>query len=222
MRCPATPVAPFRFRQALLLAAPLSAGLIGAAPAQAQGADTYGPWLLTCATDSMTDRQRCRMTHSSPVEPATAGQSAMALEIVQRNGALVPAVTARDLGLESAGRGLLAFTGTAQIRFPPQPMMEMPCRLEGRSVVCTPRPEEAARAAEELARAERVLVRLTGLGTGGTDAEPRALRLANTTAALAALRERLPAGSATGPTEAEPGLDLRDMLLRLQRFFFPE
>jgi hypothetical protein len=206
---------PGLFLRALPLAVPLAAAAL---PPPARAADSYGPWLLTCSTDSMTDRQRCRMTHEMPVEPASAGQSAMALEIVQRDGALVPAVTARDLGLESAGRGLLAFTGTAQIRFPPQPMLAMPCRLEGRSVVCTPRPEDIPRAAEELAQAERVLVRLTGLGAGGTDAEPKALKLASTAQALAALRARLPADAAP---EAEQGFDLPELLLRLQRFFFP-
>jgi hypothetical protein len=200
-----------------LLVLPLAATL----PQPARGADTYGPWLLTCATDSMTDRQHCRMTHETPVEPASAGQSAMALEIVPRGGMLVPAVTARDLGLENAGRGLLAFTGTAQIRFPPHPMMQMPCRLQGRSVLCTPRNEDIPRAAEELAKAERALVRLTGLGTGGMEAEPRALRLASTGEALAALRARVPADAAPEP-EQEQGFDLQDLLFRLQRFFFPQ
>ncbi|MFC7552712.1 hypothetical protein ACFQU7_11265 [Pseudoroseomonas wenyumeiae] len=144
----------------------------------------------------------------------------MALEIVARDGMLVPAVTARDLGLENAGRGLLAFTGVAQIRFPPHPMMEMPCRLRGRSVVCTPKPEDLARAAAELARAERVLVRLTGLGSGGSEAEPKALQLADTGEALAALRARLPQGPAE--PEADSGFDLRDLFQRLQQFFFPQ
>jgi hypothetical protein len=209
---------PWVFLRVLPLAAPLLGGL--ALPPPARAADTYGPWLLTCATDSMTDRQRCRMTHETPVEPAAAGQSAMALEIVARDGLLVPAVTARDLGLENAGRGLLAFTGMAQVRFPPQPMMEMPCRLQGRSVVCAPKPEDAPRAAAELARAERMLVRLTGLGSGGSEAEPKALRLASTAEALAALRTRLPQGPAE--PEADSGFDLRDLFLRLQQFFFPQ
>jgi hypothetical protein len=202
-----------------LLAAPvLFLALALAAPRMAQAAgDTYGPWLLGCATDSMTDRNNCRMTHNQPVEASTASQSAMALEVVMRNGLLVPAVTARDLGLESARRGLLAFTGTAQIRFPPQPMMEMPCRLEGRSVVCAPKPEDAARAADELARAERVLVRITGLGSNA-EMEPKTLSLAQTGPALAALRARTtPEAPGTAP---EPGFDLHDLFLRMQRFFF--
>jgi hypothetical protein len=166
----------------------------------------------------MTDRQRCRMTHETPVEPASAGQSAMALEVVRREGLLVPAVTARDLGLESAGRGLLAFTGTAQIRFPPAAMLEMPCRLESRSVVCTPRAEDTARAAAELAQAGRALVRVTGLGSGA-EAEPKPLKLERTPEALAALRARLPAEQGS---EAEAGFNLRELFLRMQRMLFPE
>ena len=210
MRLPTTPV----------LAAALACGLVpllGAVSARA--ADTFGPWLLTCATDSMTDRQQCRMTHDTPVEPASAGRSAMALELVRRGGQLVPAVTARDLGLESAGRGLLAFTGTAQLRFPPQPMLEMPCRLEGRSVICAPRPEDVPRAAAELLQASRVLVRITGLGSGSAEAEPKPLRLERTTEAVAAFQARLPD---QGEAEAEPGFDLRTLYQRMQRYLFPE
>ncbi|MBO1077598.1 hypothetical protein [Roseomonas haemaphysalidis] len=190
-----------------------------AAAAPAARAETFGPWLLDCATDSMTDRQSCRMTHETPVEPASAGQSAMALEVVRRGELLLPAVTARDLGLDTAGRGLLAFTGTAQIRFPPAAMLEMPCRLDGRSVVCVPRAEDAARAAAELPQAGRALVRITGLGSGG-EAAPRELRLERTADALSALRARLPADG--GAPAAEPGFDLRDLLGRAQRFLFPE
>jgi hypothetical protein len=191
-------------------------GTLAAPPARAE---TFGPWLLDCSTDSMTDRQRCRMTHETPVEPASAGQSAMALEVVRRGDRLLPAVTARDLGLESAGRGLLAFTGTAQIRFPPAAMLEMPCRLEGRSVVCTPRPEDATRAAAELAQASRALVRISGLGSGAETA-PKELRLERTAEALAALRAGLPAEQ---PGEAEQGgFDLRELFDRAQRFLFPQ
>jgi hypothetical protein len=194
--------------------------LLASGPRPATAADTYGPWLLVCATDSMTDRNSCRMTHEQPVEPASPGQSAMGLEVVARDGLLVPAVTARDLGVDNPGRGLLAFTGTAQVRFPPQPMFEMPCRLEGRSVVCTPRPADMARAAEELAKSQRVLIRVMGLGSGSAEAEPRSLPLTRTPEALAALRARMPANSAAPPPE--PGFDLRDVFQRMQRFFFPE
>ena len=144
----------------------------------------------------------------------------MALEIIPREGMLVPAVTARDLGLDNPGRGLLAFTGTVQMRFPPQPMFEMPCRLEARSVVCVPKPEDMTRAAEELAGASRVLVRVIGLGSGSVEAEPRNLPLSRTADALAAFRARMPPN--TAPPPPEPGFDMRDLFLRLQRFFFAE
>lgn len=190
---------------------------IGAAmPARAQ--DSFGPWILTCAADPMTDKATCRMTHQTPVEPASAGSTALALEVAPRRGRLVPVVTARELGLDSAARGLLALTGTAQLRFPPHAMFEMPCGLEGRSVVCAPRPEDAARAAEELPRADRVLVRVMGPGGASSETPPRELPLAQTEAALAAFRARAPAEQAAEPP---PPFDLRELVQRMQRFFFP-
>lgn len=194
--------------------------LLATAPLPAMAQDQFGPWLLVCTTDSMTDHNSCRMTHEQPVEPASPGQAAMALEVLARDGKLVPAVTARNLGIDNAGRGLLAFTGTVQVRFPPQPMFEMPCRLEARSVVCTPKPADMARAAEELPQAQRALIRVVGLGSGTAEAEPRKLPLSRTVDALAAFRTRMPPESA--PPPPEPGFDMRELFLRLQRFFFAE
>ncbi|PHK95994.1 hypothetical protein CR162_05180 [Pseudoroseomonas rhizosphaerae] len=194
----------------------LAAGL-AAAPARA-ATESHGPWILTCAADPMTDRSTCRMTHNQPVEPATDSQGALALEVAPRRGRLVPVVTARELGLESATRGLLALTGTVQLRFPPNALFEMPCGLEGRSVVCAPRPEDAARAAAELAVADRVLLRVLGLGSATAEGPPRELPLSGTPAALAAFRARAPAEQAEEPP---PPFNLRDMLQRLQRFFAP-
>jgi hypothetical protein len=186
--------------------------------AQAQPVQNLGSWILSCARDAMTDRATCRMTHAQPAEPASLGQGALALEVAPRRGLLLPVITARELGLDSAARGLLALTGTAQLRFPPHPMFEMPCSLEGRSVVCAPRPEDAARAAAELAGADRVLVRVLGLGSATADAPPRELPLSQTAAALAAFRAQVPPGEAEPPP---PPFDLRELLQRLQRFFFP-
>lgn len=197
----------------LLLAAGLPAGAARAAT------DTHGPWILTCSADPMTDRASCRMTHNQPVEPATEGQGALALEVAPRRGRLVPVVTARELGLESASRGLLALTGTVQLRFPPHALFEMPCGLEGRSVVCAPRPEDAARAATELTTADRVLLRVRGLGSATAESEPRELPLSDTPAALAAFRAQAPAEQSEEPP---PAFNLRDMLQRMQRFFVPE
>jgi hypothetical protein len=199
--------------------------LLLALPALAQtgtqtgGTETFGPWLLSCTLDRMTDQSSCRMLHRQPVDPASAGQAALTLEVEDRGGRLVPVVAARDLNLEGAARGVLAFTGTAQLRFPPNRLFEMPCGLEGRSLVCAPREGDLARAAAELPTADRVLVRVTGLLVPRDQAmtEPVELRLSDTAAALARLRARVPAGSS--PPPPRPGLDLREMLERLLRWW---
>jgi hypothetical protein len=192
---------------------PLLAAL--AAPAAAQTTETIGPWQLVCVTDRMTDRSDCRLRHRDPVEPGAAGRPGLSLELLDRGGRVLPSVTARDLSLEDASRGLLAFTGTAQLRFPPNRLFEMPCGFEGRSLVCAPRAEDAARAAEELPRAATVLMRMqvTG-GQGG--GEPAELRLAETAEAIRRLRARMPEGSAAQPPA---GFDARDLMQRFQRLF---
>ncbi|MDT8331709.1 hypothetical protein RQ831_11640 [Roseomonas gilardii] len=188
----------------------------GAAP----GAEEIGSWILTCAADRMTDQTSCRLLNRRPAVPASAGQAALTLEAVRRGGRLVPAVTARDLTIEGIGRGLLAFTGTAQLRFPPNRFFEMPCGLEGRSVVCAPKAEDVERAAAELPSAERALVRIVGLVPEESEsAEPTELRLSRTGEALARFRARAPEGP--GTSEAAPGFDLREMLGRLMRFLNP-
>lgn len=177
--------------------------------------EQIGPWQLGCVTDRMTDRSACILRHRDWVERPSVGVG-LAFEVMERNGRLVPAVTARDLSLDSAARGLLAVTGKAQLRFDQNVMMELPCGLEGRNLVCVPRTADAARAAQELAGAERALVRMTGFGSNTTAAtEPTELRLAQTVAALERLRRAQPAG--TAPPPAESGLDLRELLGRMQR-----
>ena len=198
---------------------PVAAQGTSGAGAAHNGTEEIGPWLLGCNADRMTDRTECRLLHRQPVEPASIGRAALALEVADRGGSLVPVVTARNLTIEGAGRGLLALAGTAQMRFPPRRLFEMPCALEGRSVVCAPRGEDALRAAAELPAAERVLVRVTGLlDAEGDAAEPTELRLSRTAEALSRLRARAPESSVSPPP---PGLDLRDMLGRLLRFFAP-
>jgi hypothetical protein len=113
---------------ALLLAA---AALPVAAQPTGALAESIGTWRLTCATDRMTDRTACTLLHQRPAERSEPGSPALALEIVDHGGHLVPAVTARDLTLEGAARGLLALH-------------------EGR-------PTEATELLEEAAAAERAL-----------------------------------------------------------------
>ena len=179
--------------------------------------EEIGTWRLSCVADRMTDRNDCLLRHREPVERAAGpGGSSLVLEIQDRGGRLVPVVAARDLTLEGAGRGLLALTGTAQLRFPPNRYFEMPCTLEGRALVCAPRAEDAARAAEELAAAPTALVRMAGFGAGG-GTEPVELRLERTRDALARYRARVPEGSA--PPPAASGLTLPELLGRVQRLF---
>jgi hypothetical protein len=209
---------------ALLLA--LLAGPLAAAPAAAQPVTTpaavppeeIGSWRLSCITDRMTDRADCLLRHREPVERAQgAGGSSLVLEVQDRSGRLVPVVTARDLTLEAAGRGLLAVTGTAQLRFPPNRYFEMPCTLEGRTLACAPKAEDAARAAEELPAAGAALVRVTGLGAATAQTEPVELRLERTRDALARYRARVPEGTAPQPQPS--GLTLPEILGRFQRLF---
>lgn len=191
-----------------LLLLPLS---VNAQPAP----EAIGSWQLACVTDRMTDRTACLLRHRDWVERPSVG-AGLAFEILDRGGRLVPAVTARDLSLDSASRGLLAVTGKAQLRLDQNGMMELPCSLEGRSLVCLPRSADAARAAQELAVAERALVRMSGFGSNTTaTTEPTELRLAQTASVMERLRRAQPAG--TTPTES--GLDLRELLGRMQRLF---
>lgn len=195
--------------------ATLLAVLLLSMPALAQVDASIGTWRLSCSTDRMTDRSVCQMVHAQPVERSEPGRSSLALEIVERGGRLVPAVTARNLTLDGAARGLLALAGSAQLRFPPNRFFEMPCELQGRSLVCAPRPEDLSRAETELVSAERVLIRMQGLA--GAGAEPVELPLGRTAEALARLRREAPPG-ALGAAEP-PAAEGRDALQRLFRMF---
>jgi hypothetical protein len=195
------------------LLAPLAA-LAQPAPAQ-PAPEAIGPWQLSCVTDRMTDRTACTLRHRDWVERPSVGVG-LAFEILDRGGRMVPAVTARDLSLDSVSRGLLAVAGSAQLRLGTNAMMEMPCGLEGRNLICLPRSADAPRAAQELPAAERALVRMAGLGSNtNAGTQPTELRLADTAAAIERLRRQQPAGSVAAPPE--PGLDLGGMLGRLQQ-----
>lgn len=188
--------------------------LLLAVPARAQPVEEIGTWRLACTTDRMTDRTTCLLRLRAWVEPPSGSTPGLALEVIERGGRLVPAITSRDLTLEGAARGLLALTGTAQLRFPPHRLFEMPCGLEGWSLICAPRPEDTARAEQELPQAERVLVRMLGMaGSGSPAAEPVELRLSSTAEALARYRQAVPPGIAP----EQPGLDGRELLQRLLR-----
>ncbi len=183
-------------------------------------ADEIGTWRLGCVTDRMTDRAACQLRHRDWVERPGAGlanAAGLALEIQDRGGRLVPVVTARDLGLDGASRGLMALTGRVQMRFGTNPMFEMACTLEGRSLACFPSPNEAAAIERDFAAADRLLVRVNSLGAGvGNTVEPTEIRLERTRDAMAALRRQVPPGSPPPPAD---GNDLRELLGRMQRLF---
>jgi hypothetical protein len=180
--------------------------------------ETIGTWRLHCTVDRMTDRGACVMRHRDWVEPPSPGQAGLALEVRNRDGRnWVPVVAARDMPLEGAARGILALTGTAQLRFPPNRLFEMPCGLDGRSLVCAPRAAGAPRAAAELPGAPVVLVRMVGLGTGGgAQSEPVELPLAATAEALARFQRIAPDPPPPAPP---PSAEVRELIDRLQRLF---
>ena len=176
--------------------------------------EEIGSWTMACTMDRMTDRSACVLRLKAWADPPGEHSPGMALEIQDRGGRLVPVVTARELTLEGAGRGLLALTGTAQLRFPPNTFYEMPCGLEGRTLACAPKRADAERAERELAAATTALVRITGMGGG--NAEPVELRLTGTAQALARFRQFTPPSPAR---DDAPGISGREAMDRLRQLF---
>ena len=73
--------------------------------ALAQPDQDIGAWRLACIQDRMTDRAACTLRHRDWVEKPSAGTPGLALEVIDRRGRLVPAVTARELTIEGASHG---------------------------------------------------------------------------------------------------------------------
>lgn len=177
---------------------------------------TIGSWLLACAMDPMTDTQVCRMRHRLWLVVPSEDQPGIALEVQLRSEHLVPVIAMRRLTLNTALSGLLGLTSTAQVRFSTAPMAELPCSLDGTSVICAPAKADGARLADELANASTVLVRFRALGNlpitvpDGT----LALDLDRTQEALARYRV---AGPEVAPTQTSLSEDIRDTAERLLR-----
>jgi invasion protein IalB len=125
---------------------------------------TIGAWVIACATDPMTDARVCRMRHRLWLVVPNETQPGMAFEVQLRDGHPAPAVTVRDLSLTTALSGLLTLTTTAQLRFDGAAMAELPCALDGTSVVCAPTKADAASLAEQMAKARTVLVGIRAVG----------------------------------------------------------
>jgi len=176
-------------------------------------AEDIGSWRLDCTVDPMSDRADCIMRHRSWIEvprEGAEGTPGMAFEMIRRGEAVMPAITSRGLGLETVTRGLMAFGANAQIRFDRHPMVEAPCAIEGRAMVCVPRTELAGDLARQMESARTVLVRFratTPLPIGGP-AAPVALDLSETARALARFRQMVPAQAAAAPLSQPPAAGL--------------
>lgn len=173
-----------------------------------------GSWLLSCAMDPMTDAQVCRMRHKLWLVVPNDSHPGMALEVQQRFDQLVPTVTVRDLSFGTALSGLLTLTATAQLRFDGNPMVELPCALEGASVICAPAKGDAAALAEQLPKARSVMVRFRSVGNLPLPVPdgPLALDLDRTADAL--VRYRL-AGPAKDGAQPWIGQDIKGTVERL-------
>ncbi|GIX09814.1 hypothetical protein [Elioraea sp.] len=201
---------------AVLLVAAAAAAQAPTVPRVAETRE-IGSWLLACSADPITDRTDCILRHRLWIVPPERGEGpGIALEIVRREERVLPAVTARGLTLADTGRGALAFAAAAELRLDQDAALDLPCTLEGRDAVCLPAGEAASRAAEALARARRALVRLrTAARLGGGGGEVYALDLAETAAAIAALRERGP-GAPPPPSPVAGFLEQLERLIRGQ------
>lgn len=187
--------------------------------------ETIGSWVLACATDPMTDKGTCTLRHRTWLEEPRRGDAprpGVALEVLLRNGLAVPALVARDLTLDSARLAVMGIAASAQVRFGREPMMEFPCTLEGRSVVCAPRGEQAEIAAAQLMNAATMLARLPQNPITGSGGEPLALDLSETRTAVQRLRARMPDPPPPDPAPAQSLQSQMDRLLEQFRRMLPQ
>jgi hypothetical protein len=144
------------------------------------------------------------------------GQPGMAFEVQLRDRQVVPAITVRDLSLMTALSGLLVLTTTAQLRFDGAPMAELPCAMDGASVICAPTKADAALLGEQLAKARTALVGFRAVGNLPLPVPdgPLVLDLDRTQEALG--RYRL-AGTEAAPAQSSLTENPRDSMDHLLR-----
>lgn len=161
----------------------------------APSVEPIGSWQLACITDPMTDKGSCTLRHRTWLEEPRGGDAprpGLGLEVLLRDGRAIPALVARDLTLDSGRLAVLGMLGSAQVRFGREPMLEFPCGLEGRSLVCAPRPDQAEAAASELLSATTMLARLPQNPITGSGGDALAIDLADTRTAIQRFRTRMP------------------------------
>jgi hypothetical protein len=182
--------------------------------------ETIGTWQLACAADPMTDKGQCTLRHRLWLEEPRAGDAprpGLALEVLVRpGGGTIPALVARELTLDSARLGVIGLLSAAQVRFGREPAMDLPCGLEGRTLVCAPRPDQAEVAMAQLLNASTMLARLPQNPLTGSGGEPLALELAETRAAVQRLRARMPDAP---PPEPPAGSGVQGQFERLMEQF---
>jgi hypothetical protein len=172
--------------------------------------------VLSCTADPMTDAQVCRMRHKLWIAEPQGGRAGLAFEILQRFDQLIPAITSRDISLTTAWGGLLTLTATAQIRFDGNPLIELPCSLEGTAVICVPSKSDAVAAADQLVKAKSVLIRLRPFGNLPLPVldDPVALDFDRTSEALTRYRVAGPALDAPPTSLAQDVKGTFERLLR--------
>ena len=177
--------------------------------------ETIGSWNLICAADPMTDKASCILRHRTWLEVPRGGEAprpGVGLEVLVRGDRPVPALVARELTLDSARLAVLGIAASAQVRFGREAAMDFPCALEGRTVVCAPRPEQAEAASAQLLSATTMLARLPQNPITGSGGEPLALDLAETRSAIVRFRTRMPEAP---PPEPAPTQSLQGQMERL-------
>jgi len=177
----------------------IAGALLLAAAAPPNAPATIGSWLLQCAESGCVLRDR------DWILPPGAGAFTAALEVQRRGNSLVPVVTLRRLSAEQAVGGVLALQPRATLHFLPGPRADLPCGIEGATVICAPDGDAVAATAAALPTARQVEVGVR-LGAPGPPlpSQGRVLTLQDTPEALARLRT---AGAAGEALPAEPGLD---------------
>jgi len=157
--------------------------------------ETIGSWLLSCITDPMTDKGACTLRHRTWLEVPRGGEAprpGVGLEVLLRDGRAIPALVARELTLDSGRLAVMGMLASAQVRFGRETAMDFPCGLEGRALVCAPRPEQAEAAAAQLVAATTMLARLPLNPITGSGGDPLAIDLAGTADAIRQFRARMP------------------------------
>ena len=173
-------------------------------------AEEIGSWVLVCPAD-----EPCLLRHRNwIVSPGPGGISA-SLETRQIGSRMVPVIAVRGLSMQAALASVVTLQANVGLRFDDASRIDLPCGMDGATVICAPARDTTAAAASRLASAHGVLVeaQLSVPGVVSLPGQSRSLGLQRTEDALVRLRTASAQPGATAP--AIPGLDLGGMVERL-------